>query len=92
VVSASSSAAFPSGESSSDTPNAITVESLQDGGYPNLTVLGNYDAGIARTLAKQFTGKDGKPEVAPLVFLRPVCISDAWFILYLLSAVPFLSR
>lgn len=92
VVSASSSAAFPSGESTSDTPNAITVESLQDGGYPNLTVLGNYDAGIARTLAKQFTGKDGKPEVAPLVFLRPVCISDAWFILYLLSAVPFLSR
>ena len=28
----------------------------------------------------------------PLVFLRPTCVSDAWFILNLLSNVPFLSR
>lgn len=92
VVSTSSSAAFPSDESISNTPNEITVESLQDGGYPNLTVLGNYDSDIAQTMAKRFTGKDGKPEVAPLVFLRPTCVSDAWFILNLLSAVPFFSR
>jgi hypothetical protein len=31
----------------------------------------------------------GKPP--PLVFLRPTCVSDAWFILNLLSNVPFLS-
>eukprot|EP00567_Pseudictyota_dubia_P015152 CAMPEP_0197438654 /NCGR_PEP_ID=MMETSP1175-20131217/5574_1 /TAXON_ID=1003142 /ORGANISM="Triceratium dubium, Strain CCMP147" /LENGTH=1734 /DNA_ID=CAMNT_0042968425 /DNA_START=546 /DNA_END=5750 /DNA_ORIENTATION=+ len=29
--------------------------------------------------------------VPPLVLLRPTCVSDAWFILNLLSAVPFLS-
>ena len=28
----------------------------------------------------------------PMVFLRPTCVSDAWFILNLLSNVPFLSR
>jgi hypothetical protein len=32
---------------------------------------------------------DGVP--LPLVFLRPTCVSDAWFILNLLSNVPFLS-
>jgi hypothetical protein len=92
VVPASASAAFPSEESSSKTPDEITVESLDDGGYPNLTVLGNFDSDIAKALAKKFTGEDGKPPVAPLVFLRPTCVSDAWFILNLLSAVPFFSR
>lgn len=33
--------------------------------------------------------EEGKP--LPLVFLRPTCVSDAWFILNLLSNVPFLS-
>lgn len=32
-----------------------------------------------------------KGEQIPLVFLRPTCVSDAWFILNLLSNVPFLS-
>ncbi|CAJ1962955.1 unnamed protein product [Cylindrotheca closterium] len=35
--------------------------------------------------------KSGRTRVAPLVFLRPTDVSDAWFILNLLSAVPFLS-
>mmetsp|Transcript_30916 Transcript_30916/g.74283 ORF Transcript_30916/g.74283 Transcript_30916/m.74283 type:complete len:1382 (+) Transcript_30916:179-4324(+) len=35
--------------------------------------------------------KNGRLKVAPLVFLRPTDVSDAWFILNLLSAVPFLS-
>lgn len=30
-------------------------------------------------------------KLPPLVFLRPTCVSDAWFILNLLSNVPFLS-
>ena len=92
VVSASASAIFPSEDSGSNTSNEITVESLQDGGYPNLTVLGDYNADVAKTLAKKFTGVDGKPKVSPLVFLRPTCVSDAWFILNLLSAIPFFSR
>lgn len=36
--------------------------------------------------------RNGRSKVAPLVFLRPTDVSDAWFILNLLSAVPFLSR
>ena len=45
------------------------------------------------------TRKEGQPNpslsgkvLPPLVFLRPTCVSDAWFILNLLSNVPFLSR
>jgi hypothetical protein len=85
---ASSSAACPPRE----TPNEVTLEILQDGGYPNLTVLGNYDETIANSLANKFIGEDGKPEVAPIVFLRPTYVSDAWFILNLVSAIPFNSR
>lgn len=70
----------------------FSAESLQDGGYPNLTVLGQYHAGMGCDLSKQFSGKDGTQKVVPLVFLRPTCVSDAWFILNLLSAVPFFSR
>ena len=38
------------------------------------------------------TLRSRRTKVAPLVFLRPTDVSDAWFILNLLSAVPFLSR
>ena len=38
------------------------------------------------------TGMPGLPQLPPLVSLRPASSTDAWFILNLLSAVPFLSR
>lgn len=42
-----------------------------------------------QALARKRRFEPGKPP--PLVFLRPTCVSDAWFILNLLSNVPFLS-
>jgi hypothetical protein len=71
---------------------SLTPESLQDGSNQSLTVLGKLDASLSDTLIKQFDGNHGRAKVAPLVFLRPTDVSDAWFILNLLSAVPFLSR
>ncbi len=73
---------------------AFDFSSLDDGGYPNLTVMGDYLAPDADALTRYANGgkheTDGK--LPPLVFLRPTCVSDAWFILNLLSAVPFFSR
>lgn len=66
----------------------VDPESLDDGGYPNLTVHGSYIAPDRNIICKQV----GPKQVPPLAFLRPTCVSDAWFILNLLSAVPFLSR
>lgn len=63
------------------------VKSLDDGGYPNLTVSGDFVAPIPSQTAMT----SGREKVPPLVFSRPTCVSDAWFILNLLSAVPFLS-
>ena len=63
------------------------VKSLDDGGYPNLTVSGDFVAPIPSQTAMT----SGRGKVPPLVFSRPTCVSDAWFILNLLSAVPFLS-
>lgn len=68
--------------------------SLDDGGYPSLTLTGDFIAPITPHLLATREGKvnrSGKT-AAPLVWLRPTCVSDAWFILNLLSAVPFLSR
>jgi hypothetical protein len=70
----------------------ITAESLKDGTNQNLTIMGEFNAAVSNNLIEQFDGKNGKAKVAPLVFLRPTDVSDAWFILNLLSAVPFLSR
>jgi hypothetical protein len=70
----------------------ITAESLKDGTNQNLTILGEFNAAVSNNLINQFNGKNGRAKVAPLVFLRPTDVSDAWFILNLLSAVPFLSR
>ena len=72
----------------------ISAENLQDASSrsQNLTMTGNHHPSVANQLIKQFNGQNGKAKVAPLVFLRPTDVSDAWFILNLLSAVPFLSR
>jgi hypothetical protein len=76
------------GESSMDAAStSIGIETLQDG----LTIIGDYSSSTTAALMKQFSVKDGQPKVPPLVFLRPTCVSDAWFILNLLSAVPFFS-
>jgi hypothetical protein len=66
----------------------IDPASLDDGGYPNLSVNGGYCV-PDRTLVNKETEST---KIPPLVFLRPTCVSDAWFILNLLSNVPFLSR
>jgi len=74
-----------------DAVEKIPVESLQDGTYPNITVAGDFTGDLSQAMAKQFVTKDGKQAVPPLVFLRPTCTSDSWFILNLLSAVPFIT-
>ena len=63
------------------------VKSLDDGGYPNLSISGDFVAPIPAQNAMT----SGRKKVPPLVLSRPTCVSDAWFILNLLSAVPFLS-
>lgn len=70
------------------TSNAFDVASLDDGGHPSLSVVGPYSGPTLGDLAKAGAGS----KLPPLVFLRPTCVSDAWFILNLLSAVPFFSR
>jgi hypothetical protein len=70
----------------------ISAESLRDGAGQSLSVSGPQNPAVVNKLIKHFDGTNGKERVAPLVFLRPTDVSDAWFILNLLSAVPFLSR
>lgn len=70
----------------------ITPESLRDGAGQSLSVSGSQNPLLVDKMIKKFDGTNGKQHVAPLVFLRPTDVSDAWFILNLLSAVPFLSR
>lgn len=68
------------------------VSSLDDGGHPNVSVAGDFISSIKANLVA--TGEENKKTLAkvpPLVLSRPTCVSDAWFILNLLSAVPFLS-
>jgi hypothetical protein len=43
-------------------------------------------------MASMMTSAAPKQQLPPLVSLRPASSTDAWFILNLLSAVPFLSR
>ena len=65
----------------------VDPKSFDDGENKNLTVLGDFMSpwfGEQQNGAK-ITG------VPPLVFLRPTDVSDAWFILNLLSNVPFFS-
>jgi hypothetical protein len=49
---------------------------------------------LIKSTSDQLSEKENRSEdreSLPLVFLRPTCVSDAWFILNLLSNVPFLS-
>jgi hypothetical protein len=73
-------------------PVNITAANLQDGKSQNITMVGKHDPSSTTRLINQMNGRSGRAKVAPLVFLRPTDVSDAWFILNLLSAVPFLSR
>ncbi len=65
--------------------------SLQNGTNPKLAPLRDNDTSNPHSLLHRFDGEKGPGNVVPLVFLRPTDVSDAWFILNLLSAVPFLS-
>jgi len=67
----------------------LATPALDDGGHPSLSVLGACNSPSLADIAKLSAGDK---KVPPLVFLRPTCVSDAWFILNLLSAVPFFSR
>jgi hypothetical protein len=69
----------------------ISASSLQDGAGSSLTVLGDFSPAAAKALTEKFSGENGGSELPSLVFTRPTDISDAWFILNLLSAVPFLA-
>lgn len=68
--------------------SAEVTASLDDGGNKNLTVHGSFIVPAAADLRSHGFEVDSVP---PLVFQRPTCVSDAWFILNLLSNVPFLS-
>lgn len=71
-----------------ESSSVLDVTSLDDGGLPSVSVVGKFD-GLTEVEVAKIRGAN---KVPPLVFLRPTCVSDAWFILNLLSAVPFFSR
>ncbi len=77
------------GNDESDVP--FSIESLEDGGGHSMSVLGDLNSTVVNSLVDRFSRENGKAKLAPLVLLRPTDVSDAWFILNLLSAVPFLS-
>ena len=79
------------GSTVSETKNIIDPSTLQDGSNHNLTIHGKADPSIPQSMSDQFSKGKGEADIAPLVFLRPADTSDAWFILNLLAAVPFLS-
>ena len=68
----------------------LDIASLDDGGHPSMSIVGAYHS--SPSLADLVKMSAGERKLPPLVFLRPTCVSDAWFILNLLSAVPFFSR
>lgn len=74
-----------------DSGAPLSVESLQDGASQSLSVLGDLNPTVINSLVDRFSGDNGKSRLVPLALLRPTDVSDAWFILNLLSAVPFLS-
>jgi len=71
----------------------IPVSSLDDGGHMSLGEVGEHFAPIPADVFESYCPDNGCDSISipPLVRLRPTCVSDAWFILNLLSAVPFLS-
>eukprot|EP00934_Nitzschia_sp_Nitz4_P003635 Nitzschia sp. Nitz4//scaffold3_size479765//412909//416775//NITZ4_000177-RA/size479765-augustus-gene-1.625-mRNA-1//-1//CDS//3329550989//3625//frame0 len=64
---------------------------LEDGSNRNISILGNFHEALPHALIEKFADQNGHSNVPPLVFMRPTDVSDAWFMLNLLSAVPFLS-
>lgn len=75
-------------EQPSPKANADVFSSGDNEYYPNPETANNlWDRGNKPKKPRFEAGK-----LPPLVFLRPTCVSDAWFILNLLSNVPFLSR
>lgn len=69
----------------------ISAQDLQDGTGKSLTMLGDFYGTSGKRLRKNSCNQNGELDVPPLVFTRPTDVSDAWFILNLLSAVPFLA-
>jgi hypothetical protein len=67
--------------------NGIDPESLDDGGNQSLSFVGNFFAPSLDELKERAIAT----KVPPLVYLRPTSISDAWFMLNLLSNIPFFS-
>jgi hypothetical protein len=65
---------------------AETGDMVMNTSFAHLAVTGNKKTAHRTSL----TGVGGS--TVPLVSLRPASSTDAWFILNLLSAVPFLSR
>jgi hypothetical protein len=66
------------------------MSSFAHGRNVNASPTGSIDS--VSTHARQNSVFNGGIHSAPLVSLRPASSTDAWFILNLLSAVPFLSR
>jgi hypothetical protein len=71
-------------DSSADV-DGIDPESLDDGGNRSLSYVGDFFAPDLDKLKERST----VTKVPPLVYLRPTSISDAWFMLNLLSNIPF---
>jgi glyoxylase-like metal-dependent hydrolase (beta-lactamase superfamily II) len=70
--------------------NMNMMSSFAHGRNVNASPTGSIDS--VSTHARQNSVFNGGIHSAPLVSLRPASSTDAWFILNLLSAVPFLSR
>lgn len=73
-----------------EAPSAKSSSSsaLDDGSSMSLTVHGAF---VAPTQAQLQAAGLYDASVPPLVYQRPTCVSDAWFILNLLSNIPFFS-
>jgi hypothetical protein len=67
--------------------DGIDPESLDDGGNRSLSYVGDFFAPNLDELKERSI----ITKVPPLVYLRPTSISDAWFMLNLLSNIPFFS-
>jgi hypothetical protein len=67
--------------------DGIDPESLDDGGNRSLSYVGDFFAPNFDELKERSI----VTKVPPLVYMRPTSISDAWFMLNLLSNVPFFS-
>lgn len=75
----------PSSDGHNASSNSLVLHNsstFDDAGNLSLSVLGNY-------IAPSYGDSTGR--IPPLVFLRPTCVSDAWFMLNLLSNLPFFS-